>query len=107
MHPRMQSISGGAIVSIQFGDAVALCARSGYRLSPLHLDLKSTCPLDSDYRDRLELKSATDRTLGVGVTESENTLLVLTSGTMIKVQMDTENISSFDPEYVSGICVCL
>jgi nuclear pore complex protein Nup133 len=27
MHPRIQLILGGAIVVVQFGDAVALCAR--------------------------------------------------------------------------------
>jgi hypothetical protein len=27
MHPRIQSVRGGALVAIQFGDAIALCAR--------------------------------------------------------------------------------
>ncbi|KII88453.1 hypothetical protein PLICRDRAFT_110437 [Plicaturopsis crispa FD-325 SS-3] len=79
MHPRIQLISGGELVSIQFGDAVALCAR------------------DSKYADRVELKSATDRTLGVGVAE-EGALLVLTAATMMRVLVDTDKIKSFDPE---------
>lgn len=56
-------------------------------------------PSDSDYRDRLELKSTTDRTLGVGVVQSESTLLILTAATMMKVTIDLDNVLAFDPQY--------
>lgn len=65
---------------MQFGDAVALCAR------------------DSEFRDRLELRSANDRTLGLGVSLSSNLLLVLTATTMVKVSLDLEKIQEFTPE---------
>lgn len=55
-------------------------------------------PLDSDYRDRLELKSATDRTLGVGVVQSDSTILVLTAATMMKASIDLDKVLTFDPE---------
>ncbi|KDQ60778.1 hypothetical protein JAAARDRAFT_190924 [Jaapia argillacea MUCL 33604] len=80
MHPRMKLISGGTLVGIQFGDAVTLTSR------------------DTNYQDRLELKSATDRTLGVGITEAENEVLVMTAATMMKVTVDLDAVSEFDPE---------
>ncbi|KAF9533020.1 hypothetical protein CPB83DRAFT_903494 [Crepidotus variabilis] len=80
VHPRIQLIYGGSIVSVQFGDAVALCAR------------------DSEYRDRLELKSANDRTLGVGVSPTNNFLIILTATTMMKVSLELEKIQGFRPE---------
>ncbi|KAF9454530.1 hypothetical protein P691DRAFT_655678 [Macrolepiota fuliginosa MF-IS2] len=79
-HPRMQFLASGAVVVVQFGDAVALVAR------------------DSDYRDRLELKSASDRTLGVGSYGSDSTLLMLTASTMMRVVVDVEKIDAFDYE---------
>ncbi len=48
--------------------------------------------------DRLELKSTTDRTLGVGVIESEDSLLVLTAATMMKTTVDLDEVSQFHPE---------
>jgi hypothetical protein len=54
---------------------------------------------DSDYKDRLELKSTTDRTLGVGVIQSEGTLLILTAATMMKATIDVDNVLAFDPQY--------
>ncbi|KAF8892544.1 Non-repetitive/WGA-negative nucleoporin C-terminal-domain-containing protein [Infundibulicybe gibba] len=80
MHPRIQLLLGGKMIAIQFGDAVALCAR------------------DSDYRDRLELKSATDRTLGVGVVVSDSSLLILTAATMMKATLDIDRVSAFDSD---------
>ncbi|PPR00501.1 hypothetical protein CVT24_005524 [Panaeolus cyanescens] len=77
VHPRIQHLFSGSIVSVQFGDAVALCARN------------------TDYRDRLELKQGVDRTLGVGVSTATNTLLILTATTMMKVTMDLEKIQNF------------
>ncbi|TFK42541.1 hypothetical protein BDQ12DRAFT_732185 [Crucibulum laeve] len=80
VHPRIQLLYEGSLVSVQYGDAVALCA------------------IDSEYQDRLELKSTTDRTLGVGVNQADNTLLVLTATTMLKASLDMEKITAFDPE---------
>ncbi|KAF7363465.1 Methyltransferase type 11 [Mycena sanguinolenta] len=80
VHPRIQVLLEGQLVSVQFGDAVALCAR------------------DSDYRDRIELKSATDRTLGVGVVQNESALLILTAATMVKAQIDMDKVLVFNSE---------
>ncbi|KAF8910963.1 methyltransferase type 11 [Gymnopilus junonius] len=80
VHPRIQLIYGGYIISVQFGEAVALCARG------------------SEFSDRLELKSTNDRTLGVGVSPSTNLLLVLTASTMMKISLDLERIQAFKPE---------
>uniref|UniRef100_A0A0W0FLK8 Uncharacterized protein n=1 Tax=Moniliophthora roreri TaxID=221103 RepID=A0A0W0FLK8_MONRR len=80
MHPRIQLLPDGLLVTIQFGDAVALCAR------------------ESDYQERLELKSATDRTFGVGVMPSESVVLVLTAATMMKVNVNIDKVLTFDPE---------
>ncbi|KAF9476583.1 methyltransferase type 11 [Pholiota conissans] len=80
VHPRIQPIYGGSIISVQFGDVVALVAR------------------ESEYRDRLELKSLNDRTLGLGVSQDSNFLLILTATSMMKVSLDLEKIDSFMPE---------
>ncbi|KAJ7285784.1 hypothetical protein C8J57DRAFT_1431461 [Mycena rebaudengoi] len=80
VHPRIQVLLDGQLISIQFGDAVALCAR------------------DSDYRDRIELKSATDRTLGVGVVQNDSALLILTAATMMKAQIDMDNVLVFNSD---------
>jgi nuclear pore complex protein Nup133 len=53
---------------------------------------------DSGYQDRLELKSATDRTLGVGVVEDAGVLFVLTATTMMKACVDMEKVASIGPE---------
>lgn len=79
-HPRIQVLFSGSLISVQFGDAVALCAR------------------ESEYQDRLELKSTIDRTLGVGVSQTNNTLLVLTASTLMKVHLDMERILAFNPD---------
>lgn len=52
--------------------------------------------------DRLELRSSTDRTLGVGVVEREASLLVLTAATMMKTEIDLDEVAQFHPEYVFG-----
>lgn len=54
--------------------------------------------LESEYQDRLELKSTIDRTLGVGVSQTDNTLLVLTASTLMKVHLNMERILAFNPE---------
>ncbi|KAJ7905514.1 Non-repetitive/WGA-negative nucleoporin C-terminal-domain-containing protein [Mycena olivaceomarginata] len=80
VHPRIQVLLDGQLVSVQFGDAVALCAR------------------DSDYLDRIELRSASDRTLGVGVVQNESALLILTAATMVKAQIDMDKVAIFNSE---------
>lgn len=60
--------------------------------------ITDSSPLDSDYRDRLELKSATDRTLGVGVVQSDSTILILTAASMMKASIDLDKVLTFDPE---------
>ncbi|KAH7921734.1 hypothetical protein BV22DRAFT_1095926 [Leucogyrophana mollusca] len=81
-HPRLVLLASGAVVAVQFGDAVALCAR------------------DSPYADRLALRAAgahADRTLGLAVDpEREGTLLVLTAGTMMRATLDLERVAEFD-----------
>ncbi|CAK5277413.1 unnamed protein product [Mycena citricolor] len=78
VHPRIRLLSDGRLFCVQFGDAVALCAQ------------------DSDYRNRIELKSASDRTLGVGVVHRDDSVLILAAGTMIKAQIDMENVDVFN-----------
>ena len=48
MHPKLHLVDGGALFVVQFGDAITICSR------------------DNSYADRITLKSAGDRTLGVG-----------------------------------------
>lgn len=51
---------------------------------------------DTEYTDRLELKSASDRTLGVGVLYAEDAnLIVLTAATLMKVAIDAEKVVEF------------
>jgi nuclear pore complex protein Nup133 len=98
MHPRIQLILGGVLVVVQFGDAVALCARG--KEDTLSFSLLQTSLADSDYRDRLELKSVADRTLGVCVIQSDSTFLLLTATLMMKAFIDVEKIQNFDPQCV-------
>lgn len=78
-HPRIQLLNRGTLVTIQFGDTVVICAP------------------DTEYTDRLELKSASDRTLGVGVLRvgDDNNLMVLTAATLMKVAIDGEKVVQF------------
>ncbi|TFY77168.1 hypothetical protein EWM64_g6840, partial [Hericium alpestre] len=80
MHPQLQLVAGGALLVVQFGDAVTICAR------------------DNAYKDRIELKSSSDRTLGVGVVEDQPEVLVLTASAMIKASIDFDQVSQFDLE---------
>ncbi|KAI0831351.1 hypothetical protein BC628DRAFT_1311430 [Trametes gibbosa] len=80
MHPRLQVIVPGRSIAIQFGDAVTICAQ------------------ENEYMDRLELKSAMDRTLGVGVVQGESEFLVLTAATMMKTAIDLVEVAKFHPE---------
>ncbi|KAF9013861.1 hypothetical protein BDQ17DRAFT_1320576 [Cyathus striatus] len=79
VHARIQLLFNGSMTSIQFGDAVALCSRN------------------SEFQDRLELKSLTDRVLGVGVNQADSSLLILTANTMMKTDLDLDKINMFDP----------
>ena len=103
MHPRIQSIHNGALIAVQFGDAVALCARGSFRKNALQHCLPVLAS-DTEYIDRLELKSATDRTLGVGVLNSDGELLILTAATTMKVYVDMDQIAKFDRESVFTLC---
>ncbi|TFK29976.1 methyltransferase type 11 [Coprinopsis marcescibilis] len=78
--PRIQLLFYGQLVSVEFGDAVAFCS------------------LDSDYQDRIQLKSTADRTLGVGVAQGTSTLLVMTATTMMQVQLFMDKIQTFDED---------
>ncbi|EPS98566.1 hypothetical protein FOMPIDRAFT_1061291 [Fomitopsis schrenkii] len=80
MHPRLQRILSGEVFAIQFGDAVTICA------------------IDAEYMDRLMLKSATDRTLGVGVIDGESELLVLTAATLMKAFINLDRVAQFNPQ---------
>ncbi|KAH9043103.1 hypothetical protein EDB85DRAFT_1855669 [Lactarius pseudohatsudake] len=87
MHPQLQLMLGGAILVVQFGDAIAICSR------------------DNDYQDRIELKSSTDRTLGVCVVEAQSCLLVLTALTIMKVTVDFDQVRKFDAEHGRSILI--
>ncbi|KIY43404.1 hypothetical protein FISHEDRAFT_52783 [Fistulina hepatica ATCC 64428] len=82
--PRIQLIDDGLLVSVQFSDAFAICAR------------------DSDYRDRLELKDPDARVFGAGVLDSTSglaspTTLVLTSSSMLRIVLDPARVKKYDP----------
>ncbi|KAG6814378.1 hypothetical protein H0H92_010964 [Tricholoma furcatifolium] len=83
MHPRIKMALDGALVCIQFGNAVALCSRD---------------PSDVNYRSRIELKSSVDRTLGVGVTQDGGPVVVLTAGTMMRVTLNLSAIMAYEIE---------
>jgi nuclear pore complex protein Nup133 len=105
LHPRLQLVHLGALIIIQFGDAVAFCARGEASVFILSCGQCLTrSAKDSEYRHRLELKSATDRTLGVGVVGSENAVLILTATTMLRASLDMDQIHNFNPEYVHRFC---
>ncbi|KAK0500496.1 hypothetical protein EDD18DRAFT_1307884 [Armillaria luteobubalina] len=80
MHPRLQLIQDGKLIAIQFGDAMALCAT------------------ESQYKDRLELRSKADRTLGVGITHSDSAILMLTAATMMKVHIDMDKVKTVNSQ---------
>ena len=48
--------------------------------------------------DRLMLKSATDRTLGVGIIDGESELLVLTAATLMKAFINLDRVAQFNPQ---------
>ncbi|TFK55057.1 hypothetical protein OE88DRAFT_1674600 [Heliocybe sulcata] len=79
IRPRMTLMASGSLVAVQFGDAVALCSR------------------ETEYRDRIALKSASDRTLGLGAVEQGSELLIMTATTIMKVVVDMEKVADFDP----------
>lgn len=87
MHPQLRLMLGGTILVVQFGDAIAICSR------------------DNDYKDRIELKSSTDRTLGVCVVDAQSCLLVLTALTIMKVTIDFDQVRKFDSEHGRSILI--
>lgn len=80
VHTRIHLVGGGKLVAIQFGELVVLYSQ------------------ESGYMDRLQLSSPKDRTLGVGINEKDNSLLLLTSSMMIRVTLNLDAITVFDPE---------
>ena len=56
------------------------------------------CSEESEYQDRIQLKSQADRTLGVGVHQGNNSLLVLTASSMMQVQLSLDKIRRFSPQ---------
>jgi len=54
--------------------------------------------IESEYQDRIQLKSSADRTLGVGVHQGNNSLLILTSSTMMQVRLSLDKIRLFNPQ---------
>ncbi|KAN0123739.1 Non-repetitive/WGA-negative nucleoporin C-terminal domain containing protein [Russula decolorans] len=87
MHPQLRPMLGGAILVVQFGDAIALCSR------------------DNDFQDRIELKSSTDRTLGVCVEDAQSCVLVLAASTIMKVTLDFDQIEKFDSDHGRSILI--
>lgn len=49
--------------------------------------------------DRLELKSTSDRTFGIGSVEGESEVLVLTAATLMRALIDEDAVAKFDPEH--------
>lgn len=74
-----------------------MCKRLESR-TRFHIILTLVLVAESDYQERLELKSATDRTLGIGIVQNDSVVLVLTAATMMKVNIDVDNVLTFDPE---------
>ncbi|KAG5645239.1 hypothetical protein DXG03_006656 [Asterophora parasitica] len=62
------------------------------------LTVRSVPYQNVDYRERLELKSTTNRTLGVGVSQDDGPLLVLTAATMMKVTVNLDKVLAYDFE---------
>ena len=102
MHPRMQLIIHSSLVTVQFGDTVTICSRGKqlFHTTSLATPWHAFYRTENEYMDRLELKSTSDRTLGVGVIESENSFLVLTAATLMKTYVDPDAVGQFDPEWV-------
>ncbi|KIK91679.1 hypothetical protein PAXRUDRAFT_830622 [Paxillus rubicundulus Ve08.2h10] len=106
-HPRVTLLSGGAVVVVLFGEVAILCAR------------------DTPYQDRLVLKSPPDRLLGLsalplvisldhadaersmdtdgGDGENEAEVLMMTSGTMLRVSVDVEKLKGFQAESLPNL----
>ncbi|TFK76396.1 hypothetical protein BDN72DRAFT_755585 [Pluteus cervinus] len=80
VHPRIYLIKGGELTAIQFGEVVILCSQ------------------DSGFQDRLQLASTTDRTLGLGVSSTDNSILILSASVMVRATLNLDKISTFDPE---------
>lgn len=79
MQPQLQLIPKDALLVVHFGDAITICAK------------------DTEYKDRIRLKSAADRMLGVGIVSDQSELLVLTAATVMKATVDSDKVANFDP----------
>jgi nuclear pore complex protein Nup133 len=117
-------LSGGAVVIVLFGEVAILCARGtpssftiSYSADRIHTRASTT---DTPYQDRLVLKSPPDRLFGLsalppvisldhtdaersmdtdgGDGESEAEVLMMTSGTMLRVSVDVEKLKRFQAE---------
>jgi nuclear pore complex protein Nup133 len=66
------------------------------RAALARLELMLNLAIDSDYSDRLELKSSMDRTLGVGASLSDPTIIIMTAATVMKAVVDIDAILGFD-----------
>ncbi|KIJ69004.1 hypothetical protein HYDPIDRAFT_172503 [Hydnomerulius pinastri MD-312] len=84
-HPRVTLLSGGAVIAVLFGEVVIFCAR------------------DTPYQDRLVLKSPTDRLLGLCALPDEAEVVMMTSGTMLKVCVDVESVRGFKAESLPNL----
>ncbi|KAF8843579.1 hypothetical protein BDN67DRAFT_964047 [Paxillus ammoniavirescens] len=106
-HPQVTLLSGGAVVVVLFGEVAILCAR------------------DTPYQDRLVLKSPPDRLFGLsalppalsldhtdakhsmdtdgGDGENEAEVLMMTSGTMLRVSVDVEKLKRFQAESLPNL----
>jgi hypothetical protein len=73
---------------------------------PLDSYLANRTWAESEYQDRLELKSGRDRTLGVGVADgdADGALFLLTASALLRVSLDVEKVVKFDPEYAFPAC---
>lgn len=99
MHPRLQIVVPRNLVAVQFGDAVTVCAQSMSYCTERSVNSQRLA--ENEFMDRLELKSSTDRTLGIGVIEDEKSFLVLTAAVMMKTTVEMEEVVRFHPESVA------
>ncbi|KAF9227508.1 hypothetical protein BS17DRAFT_746046 [Gyrodon lividus] len=103
-HPQLTLLAGGAVIVVLFGEVVIFCAR------------------DTPYKDRLVLKSPTDRLLGIsalpyatsldhaGADGSMDTdggdeaeVLMMMSGTMLRVSVVVEKLKEFQAESLPNL----
>jgi nuclear pore complex protein Nup133 len=64
----------------------------------LRSDCWSNPFIDNVFQDRIELKSSTDRTLGICVADAQSYMLVLAASMIMKVTLDFDQVEKFDSE---------